>query len=136
MCSRLVEYVERGEITSEHSKEKIMRDDMFCPGCGFVCSECKCSSGSSACSGADARRADKANPTQLPIGTLLQMLPDGRIVPIEAAVSPRSSDGTVPTPVISKSVCTVRLHFDSIFEADEAFDKLVEWYGQANNTDE
>lgn len=54
-----------------------------------------CPSGSSACSGADARQADKAQSAPLAIGTPIQMLPDGRIVPVEAAVSPRSSDGKV-----------------------------------------
>lgn len=43
--------------------------------------------GSSACSGADAREADKADSLPFPIGTLLQMLPDGKIVAVEAGVA-------------------------------------------------
>lgn len=61
--------------------------------------EADCPSGSSDCSGADARRADKAPHGCIEDGTPIQILPDGRIVPIEAAVSPRSSDGPLPCPV-------------------------------------
>ena len=56
------------------------------------------SSGSSACSGADARKADKATDYQR-VTCLEDMLPKPEVNSLpEAAVSPRSSDGLLPCP--------------------------------------
>jgi hypothetical protein len=87
------------------------KDTDYCSECcrEFVSSEgCDCdSSGSSGCSGADARQADKACFATTEDGRPIDISPEGNLVVREAAVSDRSSDGLLPCPFCGGDVSMV-----------------------------